>query len=102
MVTKIAERRINEGYFADDDHEYGLGTPQTYFYNRDTQEITTDCNDLGFWIEFLPNRYVNGNFKIVRAFIDYEDGTEEEVPQNEVNLDREEIDYIGDWIEEQG
>ena len=102
MVTKIAERRINEGYFADDDHEYSLGTPQTYFYNRDTQEITTDCNDLGFWIEFLPNRYVNGNFKIVRAFIDYEDGTEEEVPQNEVNLDREEIDYIGDWIEEQG
>ena len=102
MVTKIVKRRINEGYFADDNPEYSLGTPQTYFYNRDTQEITTDCNDLGFWIEFLPNRYVNGNFKIVRAFIDHEDGTEEEVPQNEVNLDREEIDYIGDWIEEQG
>ena len=95
-----AVNKLKEAYFPNE-YDHMLNPPATYFYNKDTQEITQDVNSNGVWVEFVPNEYTNHGFKVKSAFIDREDGTEEELPE-EMTLTPEEINYIKNWLENNG
>ena len=99
MIIEAANK-LKEAYFSNE-YDHMLNPPVSYFYNKDTQEITQDVNSNGVWVEFVPNEYSNHGFKIKSAFIDREDGTEEELPE-EMTLTPEEIDYIKNWLENNG
>lgn len=99
LVTE-AYQRIKEAYFPNE-YDQMLNPPTTYYYNKDTQEITNDVNGSGVWVEFIPNEYSNHGFKVKSAFIDREDGTEEEA-EEETALTPEEINYIKNWLENNG
>ena len=99
LVTE-AYQRIKEAYFPNE-YDQMLNPPTTYYYNKDTQEITDDVNGSGVWVEFIPNEFSNHGFKVKSAFIDREDGTEEEA-EEETALTPEEINYIKNWLENNG
>jgi hypothetical protein len=97
-VSAVYEADVPEDTYAEPAYEE---EEETADYGETSSEDAEDeTEDVAYDPAEETDPYEDGSFEPEEE--DGEDGTEEEVPQNEVNLDREEIDYIGDWIEEQG